>query len=119
MPLKVDAIAAEILIGSAEKMIQANVIKSSCGLEAGNMAAHTRGFFVGTQYRHDCIPANQCTNLALHRWVARQLLLQMSRDGINVASSGVVRQIGTRTSRLINHGFEQEMGTFGAFIFQD
>ena len=109
-------------MGSAvavEEVVEAHLIKRGGGLEAGDVAAHARGLFVGAHDAGHRVPADQGLDAGFHGHVARVLFLQVHRDGVHIGGGGVVRQIGAGAAGLVHQAFQQVVGAFDAFLLDD
>ena len=119
MALEHDQIAAAVVIRTAEEMVEADLVQGGGGLVAGDVAADAGCLLVGAHDTGHGVPADQVLDPAFHRGIARMLFLEMDRDGVHIGGGGVVRQIGAGAASLVDQTFEQIMGPFRAFFFDD
>jgi hypothetical protein len=112
-------VAAMIGARGMEEMVETDFVEGRRRLEAGNMAAHAGGLLVGAHDAGHRVPADQRLDARFHGDIAGVLVLHVYRDGIHIGGGGVVGQVGARATRLVDELFEQIVGAFRTFLFND
>ena len=68
--LDVDEIAAVLVVGGAEEMVEAHVVQGGGGGEAGDVATQFRALPVGVHHHGQGVPADERADAALEGWIA-------------------------------------------------
>ena len=118
MPLDVDQVAKKVIVGGAEKVVEADIVERGGGGEARDMAAELRRFLVGAHHHRHRVPTHQRPNLVLDLRIPRRALLLGQRNGVHVRRVGVIRNISAGAARPVHQFFEQEMRAVVAFVFE-
>ncbi len=114
--LDVDQVAAVLVGGRVPEVVEADLVEQRGRLVGGDVAAELGGLRVGLQDRGDRVPADQRAQAALEVGIARQVLLLVGRDRVDVVGVAVDGD-GHAVAVRVGDGAGQELvGAVGAVV---
>ena len=115
MALHVDEVPAVALRGGVPEVVEAHVVERGRGGEARDVAAQLEVLAAGAQHHGHRVPAHDVAQPVLDLHVARERLLQVRRDRVDVGGAGAVGQVHARAACLVDEALEDEVRAFRAF----
>src|SRR6266576_2618423 len=119
MSLDIDQVALMLFRWGSPVVAKPDVVERGRGLEARDMTAKLRRFFVGTKNDRDCVPANDGPNPMLDLAVPICVLFALRGDRINVRAIQSGGDGRTGVLRLVSQPVEQKSCALRAFVMQD
>ena len=113
--LKIDQVAAVVVVGGAPEMHEAGVVKGRRRLEAGDVAAELGGFLVGAQHDRRRVTANVAADDLLEFAIAGVPRLVLDADRVDVGGVGGERELRALAPRRRHHGVKQLVDAIEAF----
>ncbi len=98
-------------------MVEADVVKSRGGLEAGDMTAQPGVFLVRAQDNRGGVPSDDGADAPLDFTIARVARLQLGRNRIQIGRVGVVGKKGAALARLVDQILQQKVRAIDPFSF--
>src|SRR5258708_7615959 len=109
MTLEVPQPPAMLAAGGFPEGMEADVVEGRRRGEAGDVPAELEVLAPGAQHHCHRVPAHQRANAVLDAAVARQALLEVRRNRVEVGGLRAVRKVGARAARLVDELLEEEM----------
>ena len=106
------------LVRRIPEMIESDPKERTDRCKAGDVAAQVAFDLVRLDHHDHGIPARVGANALLQGMVAGGALLHVRRDGIEIGSLRVIRQIRARTTRFIDEFFQQVVRTVCALTLE-
>src|SRR5579862_9477699 len=119
MALEEDQIAAEVVAGSAEEVIEADIVERGRRRKAGDVAAELRAHLVCAHDHRERVPANVMPKPPLQLAIAGKYRLTIRGNRIDVRRRDAERHVCARALRLIDEMRDQLPRTLVAFRFEN
>ena len=116
--LDVDQVAAEVVGGRAEEVVEADVVERGRAREARDVAAELGALAVGLHDHRERVPADDRADPVLEAGLARRLLLVVRVDRVDVGGGGLVGQVHARAPRLVDQPLDQEVRALRALALR-
>ncbi|MNG04545.1 hypothetical protein D3C84_876810 [compost metagenome] len=118
MALIEDQVAAMLVGGRLEEVVEADVVEGRRGSEAGDVATQVRVLQVGAHDHRQGIPAHHGADAALHEQVAGHPRFMGHRDAVAIRRGNGVRQLGAAAGGQLTHAGQQVMRAVFAFFVE-
>jgi hypothetical protein len=101
--LDVDQVAAVLVRRGVPEVVEADLVERRRRLEAGDVAAELRGLLVRAQDGRHGVPADRGPQVVLDLLVARDGLLLVDRDRVDVRRGEIRRDARAAPARPVEH----------------
>ncbi|MCY1343658.1 hypothetical protein D9M71_497130 [compost metagenome] len=113
-----DQVAAVFFGGRLEEIVEADVVESCRGSEAGDVTAQIRVVQVGAHHHRQRVPANHRADAAFHEQVAGHTRFVGHRNGVAVRGGGGVGQLRAAAGSQLTHAGQQVVRAVFAFFVE-